>query len=265
MSKRFTSTLKWRDTWFRKLSSKLKCLWFYILDECDNSGVWKSDFEMASFCIGEQLTEMEALEAFNAGKIRVQQLTEGYWHVKDFVSFQYGKLSEKSIPHKSVLTLINHHESTKGYCMVGKGLVKGRARDKDKDKDKDKGFSNDLSNIDTEILFKEVWDKYPNKDGRKEALRHFKATILNVDDHARCKQALENYLASDRVKKGFVKNGSTWFNCWEDWVDYKEIGGQNGASGSGSTATGGRVVGEAGYKPGKYNHLRTPATVPAMP
>jgi hypothetical protein len=83
-----------------------------------------------------------------------------------------------------------------------------------------------------EKLFEERWTKYPKKDGRKIAFRHFKATIKSSKDVKRFDKALGNYL-KDLKSKGtdrqFVKNGSTWFFNWEDWVDW-EHGEEAGSS-----------------------------------
>lgn len=77
--------------------------------------------------------------------------------------------------------------------------------------------------------FEYLWNKYPVKDGRKAAERHFNATVTNVSDGRRCEAALENYLShlTAENRRGFAKrakNGSTWFNNWGDWVpdDYDE-------------------------------------------
>jgi len=66
--------------------------------------------------------------------------------------------------------------------------------------------------------FDAIWSKYPLKDGRKAAERHFKASVKTEQDWQDINKALANYLASERVKKGFIKNGSTWFNNWRDWI-----------------------------------------------
>ena len=67
-------------------------------------------------------------------------------------------------------------------------------------------------------VFEELWIKYPNKDGKKLSLRAFNTSVSTEQDIADIRLALENYLKSDKVKKGFIKNGSTWFNNWRDWV-----------------------------------------------
>ncbi len=73
----------------------------------------------------------------------------------------------------------------------------------------------------SENSFNEIWEAYPNKDGRKAAERHFHASVKTPKDFEDIKCALKNYLSSDKVQRGFVKNGSTWFNNWRDWVNYK--------------------------------------------
>ena len=84
---------------------------------------------------------------------------------------------------------------------------------------------NDNDNEDDKTIllwFEELWSKYPNKDGKKQALGHFKASVTSKELYEKCSKALDNYLKSDRVKNGYIKNGSTWFSNWQDWIDYIE-------------------------------------------
>ena len=71
--------------------------------------------------------------------------------------------------------------------------------------------------------FSELWEAYPNKDGRKAAEKAFRASVKTSDDLDDIKQALSNYLGSEKVQRGFIKNGSTWFNNWRDWINYRPI------------------------------------------
>lgn len=71
-------------------------------------------------------------------------------------------------------------------------------------------------------VFEDIWTKYPKRVGKKEALRHFLASVLDENDVNEITTALENYIKSERVSNGFIQNGSTWFNNWRDWTDYKE-------------------------------------------
>src|SRR5689334_8641143 len=101
--KRLTDTEKWKDPWYRKLSLLNKVFWAYICDNCDNAGVWKPDFELASFCIGSELDPKALVEVF---KDRITVLDPGRWHIKKFVAFQFGCLSPISRPHQSVMELL---------------------------------------------------------------------------------------------------------------------------------------------------------------
>ena len=70
--------------------------------------------------------------------------------------------------------------------------------------------------------FEKAWNRYPKKDGKKQALKHFLSSVKSEHDLIRIERALGHYLSSARVQNGFVKNGSTFFNGWEDWVEYEE-------------------------------------------
>lgn len=93
--------------------------------------------------------------------------------------------------------------------------------------------------------FEIVWTKYPKRVGRKRAERHFFASIREEADLEKIAVALTNYMASDRVQRGFVQNGDTWFYNWRDWVDYSEP----------ERPRNGKVVGEARAYAGKYDDV----------
>ena len=128
--KRFTETEKWRDPWFRKLSAGAKLAFLYIIDNCDNAGVWTADKELADFSIGMEIPWVKVLEAFGE---RVSVLPSGDWLIVRFVEFQFGKLSKECKPHLQVMRLIEKHRVSKGYP---KGF--GTLEDKEEDKEKDK-------------------------------------------------------------------------------------------------------------------------------
>ena len=127
--KRFTETEKWRDPWFRKLSAGAKLAFLYIIDNCDNAGVWTADKELADFSIGMEIPWMKVLEAFGE---RVSVLPSGDWLIVRFVEFQFGKLSKDCKPHLQVMRLIEKHRVSKGYP---KGFRTLEEKDKEKEKD----------------------------------------------------------------------------------------------------------------------------------
>lgn len=71
--------------------------------------------------------------------------------------------------------------------------------------------------------FAELWAQYPAKDGRKEAEKHFRASVKTEQDLADIRRALTNYLSHLKTNHWKQpKNGSTWFNNWRDWVNWIE-------------------------------------------
>jgi len=205
MAKRFSETKIWEDEWYQSLPTKWKIVWKYLCDKCDEAGIWKPNFKLADFQINEKIKWDEATRWLNNGKIRVV-ITEKAWVLKDFVPFQYGEAVYTSQHgfHKKIRSMLSRYpidtlcnrvqEEEEVKEEVYKGIVKG-------------GFD-----------FNILWGKYPNKDGKKAAERHFQSEVKTEQDWKDINTALDNYLQSDVVKKGFIKNGSTWFNNWRDWI-----------------------------------------------
>ena len=71
--------------------------------------------------------------------------------------------------------------------------------------------------------FKSLWARYPLKDGSAKAKRIFNDTVKNLGDLKDINQALNNYLAHlKRHPRKKIKNGSTWFEGWQDWIEWKD-------------------------------------------
>jgi hypothetical protein len=137
MAKRFTCTDKWKKPFLRNLDTPYKLLWFYILDDCDHSGVWQVDMEVAEIKVGEKFDIKKALENFEDKVIPFDNGEK--WFIPDFIDFQYGKLNPANRAHESVLNLLDKYKN--------KGLLSPLERAKDKDKDKDMDMVKDISII----------------------------------------------------------------------------------------------------------------------
>lgn len=95
-----------------------------------------------------------------------------------------------------------------------------------KDEEKQKAYAKHMEdenenineNKDKSFDFEFIWKQYPKPIGKKQALKHFTASVKSDDDFANIQRALDNYKKSDTVSRGFVQNGSTWFNNWQDWI-----------------------------------------------
>ena len=120
--------------------------------------------------------------------------------------------------HYSLITIRNYktYQDPDNYKRTGKRTGKGQP----KDNQRTQPIMN--KNEKNNSLFEDIWKRYPNKDGKKDALKHFKATVKGNGDWDKINLALDNYLAHLQVETWKKpKNGSTWFNNWEDWVEVK--------------------------------------------
>lgn len=82
--------------------------------------------------------------------------------------------------------------------------------------------------------FETIWSRYPKRMGKKEAYRHYKASVLKEIDMKRIEHALENYLDSEyggaNKEIKYVQQGKVWFNNWEDWEHGEPISRKNGVA-----------------------------------
>ena len=72
-----------------------------------------------------------------------------------------------------------------------------------------------------ESEFETLWEKYPRKQGKKDALRHFVAARKRGVDYKTISDGLDKYIAyidSEGIGSQYVKHGSAWF-CQEAWND----------------------------------------------
>src|SRR3990167_4119628 len=110
MAKRFTSTEKWEDVWFRRLPIKQKCIWQYLCDRCDNAGVWSIDYDMMSFYIGDRCDQSD-IDRLNIGKERIRYFNSDYIVIFDFIPYQIGNIYSRDLTNlqKSCNLLLNKY------------------------------------------------------------------------------------------------------------------------------------------------------------
>ena len=134
MARRLTDSRKWFDPWYRQLQPTYKLLWIYILDTCDHAGIWKKDFDMASYCIGKKVNEETALACLNG---RVVPVGDEKWFIEKYITFQYGVLNPACKPHLSAINILKKEGVYEGLLSTLQ-RTKDKNKDKVKDKDKDK-------------------------------------------------------------------------------------------------------------------------------
>ncbi len=102
MAQRFTDSNKWLDNWFSNLTNDEKLVWLYLLDICDNAGIFQINMRLLNFNCGTNLTETELLQSFRG---RIHKLDSDKCIINKFCVFQYGPdfLNSK---HKAVQSAI---------------------------------------------------------------------------------------------------------------------------------------------------------------
>jgi hypothetical protein len=138
MAKRFTDTEIWGEDWFLDMPNEYKLFWYYMLSNCDHSGIYKVN--MRSFCsLNEvKLTSNKVLEYFNAGKQRIRVLQDNVWLIEDFFVYQYGEtFNTNNRVHESIKKVYEKY-NIELTSIRGLKDHKDRVKDKDKDIDKDK-------------------------------------------------------------------------------------------------------------------------------
>jgi len=133
VGKRFTDINIWFDKpWFIELTPDEKCAFMFIKDRCDNVGVWVPNFKIAETIIGAPINWDLLIQKVN-GNIII--LENGKWWMPDFCDFQYGKLKENCIPHKSYIVLLKKYGL---FERVIKGYSKGMNTLQEKEKELEK-------------------------------------------------------------------------------------------------------------------------------
>lgn len=139
MAKRFTATEIWNEDWFLEMPLEYKLFWYYMLSNCDHSGLFKVN--LRSFCgLNEvKLSPKLVVEYFNKGKDRIRIISESLWLIEDFFVYQYGTtLNMNNRVHESIAAI---YKKNKIELTSIRGLLdlKDGVKDKDKDKEIKKG------------------------------------------------------------------------------------------------------------------------------
>ena len=227
MSKRFTDTEKWKDKWFRSLSSDAKILFLYCLDNCNLAGFIEIDNKLFSFMTGSEKIN-EAIEELKTGNI---EINAGWIFIKNFLKHQKNlPLNPNNNCHKHIISLCLEQKSrfsVSAYLGANEGLISpiGTGTGKGKGKGKGKG---------TEAIsaFESLYALYPRHEGKQGALKFFIKQYESTENKQALidtmKKAIFNYSKkSEGEKIKFIMLASTFFNPenkrWEDYVNIQPI------------------------------------------
>lgn len=203
MAKRFIDTEIFRKQFIRGLPAPYKLLWIYIINECDNAGIWYVDEEIAQVILGKdaKFTLKKAIELFNKDEHRIVVFDNGKkWFILPFIDFQYGALRETNPAHRSVLEKLKSLEN-EGYIEFDEGAIKVLERtfhapmDKDMDMEKDKDIDKEIDK-----------EKETIEEKKKVPIKYSDAVTLTEDEH-------------DKLCSELGEEGASW--CIEKLTNYK--------------------------------------------
>lgn len=69
--------------------------------------------------------------------------------------------------------------------------------------------------------FENLWDEYPRKQGKAQALKAYIKARQSGAEFEKVQDGIKayvNYIKSEKIEPKYIKQGSTWFNqqCWND-------------------------------------------------
>jgi len=198
MPKRFTDTDIWKKKWFRKLSPTGKIAFKYIMDTCDNVGVWDGDTEVADFLIGEDIDWTSLVEKINGN---IQILDCGKWWVVDFVRFQHSDMfsGSQSNACKSYVRLLQKHNLFINFPELFQAYGKPSASQYEAPKEQEQEKVKDK-------VRERVKEKEKNVHTReeKDLMARVKKTFLDIDpaweDFARETKACYQLIAKAKAR-----------------------------------------------------------------
>ena len=218
------------------LSVEYKAFWMYLCDRCDHGGIWKVNIPLTNLLVGAEINEEKALELF--GNERIEVLENGDWHIRRFVSFQYGNtLNQKSSVHRGVMKLFHDKGLQRLIKGLGNPLVSIKAKDKAKDKDKEGGDARG-----GRVSFQ--------KPAPDEVTAYAKEIGFDLDGE----KFVDHYAARGWKYKGGVAM-KDWRAAVRTWK--KNDGGFRGSNSQNIGQNGDKIVGHARPVEGKYAHRFT--------
>ena len=151
-------------------------------------------------------------------EVPVRQLTIG--QIEDFLAFENGLNADESLAKKEE----SNRESTIRKKEAKKELLKEITENKEKNIYR----QNPSDFIDKQQILTEfgtLWLRYPRKQGKRDALRHYTAARKKGIDFQTISDGLDrycDYIKRNHITDNYIKQGSAWFCQWAWDDDYSE-------------------------------------------
>lgn len=133
---RFFDPERYNEDWYIELKGEYQKLFDYIIEMCDNAGVWKPnkfDFEIKT---GFKVNLDSLIEKVNGDKERISVLENGRWFIPGFIKFQwFNRISSfnLSTANPRHINIIRSLEDNRIPLSKVRGLAEVCQRSKDKD------------------------------------------------------------------------------------------------------------------------------------
>jgi len=103
MKKRFLDADINNKSWFRKLTSEEKVLWYYITTSCTYDGFWEFDTSAIEFYCNGYKGDIPEIIKVRLGMIKTD---EDQYFLKNWITFQYGELKPQVRTHQKTIERI---------------------------------------------------------------------------------------------------------------------------------------------------------------
>lgn len=219
MAKRFIDTDIFKKQFIRSLKAPYKVLWIYILTDCNHSGIWEADFDVAQLRLGVKVSKQEAEQIFSEKIIVLDD--GGKWFIPSFIDFQYGKLSAANRAHNSVILLLTKYNLLNADLSIkelNKPLASPLQGDKDMDKEKEQEKDKDKEVIQPKIEKSELEIAFDNWIEMRKKMKG------GISDHAieLGKSELKK-LAGGNVNLAIEIINQSILNSWKGFFQIKNV------------------------------------------
>lgn len=222
----------WGD-WFKamdlqSLPRETRCVWFEMLGR-----MWESNERGFLTINGKPMSDFAKANALGFGSATNEYLQHeailreaGIFSVRESDGAMYSRKILNDIELSNIRAKAGSKGGKKTWDFAkanAKASAKAHSEDESEYEIKDETLSKIKNNqLNT---FNELWSKYPRPLGKKQAFKHYCASVKTKEDCIAINTALENYIKEIETKKieeQFIKHGSTWFNNWQDYLNQKE-------------------------------------------
>lgn len=224
MARRMTESGKFRDVWYRNLTPKDKCIWEFMISECNAAGILDIDLSSMTFHIGADIT-MDDLKAFNS---RLVWIREDKVFIPKFIKFQYpGGLNPDNRAHKNILPMLEGYLEFDEKEGAWKPLARALQGPKEKVRvtvTEKETVTAKLSDKDSNLInnpltpFEQFWAAYPRSEDKAKCAQKWAVKNFPLEDILRALEWQKRLRQWVKERGGFVPHPSTYLNR-ERWKD----------------------------------------------